>query len=279
MAARLLELHSREELRAFSWAAIPRGGLIVLGMLSYALALDRERLAADPDPERPLVIVDDCALTGARFASELARQPARRVAFAHLYSHPDLRRAIVGREARVESCVAAHDLADCARRSYPDEAAYEAWRERWRRRLGAERYWLGQPELVCFAWSEPDRPFWNEASGEVEEGWRFLSPGRCLAHRADLGPSPIEITAPVWRAPADLVSGDFDGRLWLCARGRIFTLEGAAADMWRALAAWGDPAAAGAWLVRRYEVEPEALARDLEAFAGELEGRGLLEPL
>ncbi len=278
LAERLLASYSRDDLRAFAWTAIPRGGLIVLGMLSYALALDRSRLLAGPEPGRPLAIVDDCALTGARFAAELGRHPERPILFAHLYSHPDLRRAIELREERVERCVAAHDLADRARDSYPEAAAYEAWRERWRLRLGAARYWLGQPELVCFAWSEPERPFWNEASGRVEEGWRFLSPGRCLAHRAALGPPPIEGARPVWRAPDGIASGEFDGCLWLYAEGRIYSLEGAAADMWRALAAWGDPEAAVAWLAGRYEVGLGELAQDLADFAERLEACGLLEP-
>ncbi len=247
-------------------------------MLSYALGLEPSDPGGEAGPDRPLAIVDDCALTGARFRAELGRHRAERVIFAHLYSHPELRRAIERREARVERCVAARDLADRARESYPDEAAYETWRERWGSRLGADRYWLGQPDLVCFAWSEPERPFWNEASGRVEAGWRFLSPGRCLAHRSALGPPPIDPARPAWRAPEGVASGEFDGRLWLWARGRIYSLEGAAADMWRTLAAWGDPAAAGAWLAGRYAVEPDELARDLAEFAERLAAHGLLEP-
>jgi hypothetical protein len=89
----------------FTYAAIPRGGLFVLGTLAYLLDLPPERIAPSvdrSDSPGPLVLVDDCALSGARIARELDRllgsdrsaDPGRRVIVAHLCSHPELRRAV-----------------------------------------------------------------------------------------------------------------------------------------------------------------------------------------
>src|ERR671910_1255702 len=70
LAARLVERFGRDELRGFRFVAIPRGGFIVLGMLAYILGLERSQLEAAPYSEHagaPLVVVDDCALSGVRF--------------------------------------------------------------------------------------------------------------------------------------------------------------------------------------------------------------------
>jgi len=150
-----------------SFRSIPRGGYFVLGMLSYLLDLERKALWS-PSPDGLLVIVDDCALSGARFYYALHSVPNERVIFAHLYSPPELRAAILAQEPRVVACVAAHDLRDSARERYPDEAEYKAWQQRWRERLPEPRYWVGLPEPVVFPWSEPERSVWNAETGEVK---------------------------------------------------------------------------------------------------------------
>jgi coenzyme PQQ synthesis protein D (PqqD) len=283
LAARLLEVFPREELASFRFAAIPRGGLIVLGMLSYLLDLEPSRLAsplaAGDDPDAPVCLVDDCALTGARFGRRLAQAPGSQVVFAHLYSHPDLRRAILEREPRVRACVAAHDLRDHAPGRWEDPAAHAAWQRRWVERLGEERYWYGRPELVCFAWSEPDHPFWNPATGQVEDGWRFLPPHRCLKNRVRLGLPPHAAATVEWRVPEEVACGLFDGVWWVCRTdgGEVYRLEGAAAEIWRALAAGGSAEAAAAELVAQYEIEAEQARGEAAAFAQELAARGLLE--
>lgn len=275
LAAKILERWSRSELERASFAAIPRGGLIVLGMLSYTLDLKNELFREGPGI---LFLVDDCALTGARFASRLKEVGNREVVFVHLYSHPDLRRAIEEKEERVVACVAARDLADMAPESFPDPERLAEWRRRWRERLG-ERYWYGQPEPVCFAWNEPDRPFWNEATGQVEDGWRLLPPHLCLKTRAALGGTPPEAQEELeWQAPDDVVSGEFDGILWLChtRTEQVFSLSGTGADLWRWLACWGSAELAARRLAETYGVDPETAQRDTLAFARELEGAGLL---
>lgn len=279
LAAALLARYSRADLQRFSYLPIPRGGLIVLGMLSYLLDLAPERLAVGRPPDGPVVVVDDCALTGARLAATLQTVPETDVVVAHLYSHPDLRRAVRRREPRVTGCVAAHDLRDLAPEAYPDPEDLRRWRRRWRRRLGPGRYWHGQPELVAFAWTEPDRPFWNPATERVEDAWRLVPPHLCLKNRARLGPPSDRPGRAVWRVPLGLAYGDFDGLLWLCRPdgGGTYLLEGLGADVWRGLARWGDPAAASAALAAAYEVDAAAARADVDAFASRLAAAGLLE--
>jgi Coenzyme PQQ synthesis protein D (PqqD) len=279
LAATILQEYPRSELDLFSFTAIPRGGLIVLGLLSYTLGLRPDQLRADLDAFRPLVIVDDCSLTGARLAGQLARVRSREVVFVHLYSHPDLRRAVLDREDRVMGCLAARDLGEVD----PPLAGLEerrAWESRWRERLGeGRRYWIGQPEPVCFAWSEPDRPFWNAFTERVESGWNLLPPHLCLKTRSRLaGPSPVE-TAREWQAPDSVVSGTFDGTLWLCdtRTDQVYSLTGVGADVWRLLASWGNAGAAVLRLRELYEVDAETAERDVAAFTEHLAGAGLLE--
>jgi hypothetical protein len=295
LAALLLQQITRPELATFHFAPIPRGGLIVLGMLAYILDLQPAQLLPQPNDQRPLVLVDDCALTGGRFGRFLAQTTAAPVIFAHLYSHPALRQAILEREARVSHCLAAHDLAD-----HPpdDPALYAGWQSRWRERLGAGRYWIGQPDLVCFAWSEPDQPFFNPASGQIEDGWRFLPPHACLKNKAALAvPPSLQETSqrlnsesqPAseppgglynWRVSSQVVTGRFDDLLWLChtGSGQLFSLDGVAADMWRALAAYGHIATAAAYLLTLYAIPAATLHHDLTAFTHTLAAKGLLEP-
>lgn len=258
---------------------IPRGGLIVVGMLSYMLDLRAAQLTAEPLPDCPLLLVDDCSLSGARLHAALARAESRRVVFAHLYSHPSLRSAIVEQEPRVERCVAAADLVDHAGEIYADD--YERWRASGLRHLSAGRYWLGLPDLVCFAWSEPDRPIWNSRSEALEEGWRLLPPHRCLKARAELGPPSIPVETAAWRVADGVVRATQEDRIWLYSLGtdRVYSLAGVGADMWRVLASWGSIEAGADYLAGRYEAPLETLRRDLEAFAGTLAGHRLLEPV
>ena len=129
LGERLVETFGRQELHGLAYTGIPRGGLIVLGMLSYVLGLSRERLSQGAAHPGPLVVVDDCALTGRRFGEVLREHPGREVAFAHLYSHPDLRDAIRRRESRVIATPWARDLHGHASDILgPD---HEAWVRRW----------------------------------------------------------------------------------------------------------------------------------------------------
>ena len=272
---------------------IPRGGWIVLGLLAYHLELPRERLhpAALEGSNGPLVLVDDCALSGLRLRQALAAVPQDRpVIVAHLFSCPELRRAVLAAEPRVVACIAAHDLADQSRALFPDPAEHAAWRRRWSERLDVDRrYWLGLPELVAFPWNEPDRPFWNPATGRVEDGWRFVPPHLCAKNRARLAAGLPEVarrrigeddgSARWWSSDA-VAWGEFDDEVWLVntRAETVFSLRGTASLAWRTVVAGGGEATAAAALAALYDVSQDAARRDVAGLCDELAAAGLLVP-
>lgn len=282
LAARLRERFTEAELRCFRFTGIPRGGLIVLGMLAYALDLEPAQLEREEADDGPLVVVDDCALSGTRFASFLRQRPGPdRVVFAHLYSHPHLRTAIESREARVVACLAAHDLIDDAPRRLGED--HPAWKRRWRARSGSA-YWVGLPEHVCFAWNEPDITFWNALEQRQEAGWRLLPPELCAKNRPatsipderiqiqPAGPGP-------WRPTADTLFGDLGEAVLVAASHRETCVEltDTTAAMWRALVEQGAFAPALRSLRERYAVDPETLRSDFHRFVETMVDLGLLE--
>jgi hypothetical protein len=278
LAALVLERFSPDEIAEASFRAIPRGGLIVLGMLSYALGLKPKQLAPRTDGNGLEFLVDDCSLTGVRFRQALPSDPRCKVVFLHLYSHPGLRHAIVEREPRVLDCIAAHDLRDLAEESFRSPAERASWREAWSRRLPIATYWIGQPEPICFAWTEPDRPFWNSENEQVEDGWTFIPPHLCLKNRFDQAPAVKRCRAE-WQSPDNLAYGTFDGKLWLVnlTDERVVALEGVGADLWRWWAALGTREAVAAQLATSYQLEPDRASAEAEAFAAVLAESGLLE--
>jgi hypothetical protein len=284
-ARRLAELltrrFGREALQEFRFTAIPRGGFIVLGMLAYALGLQHSQLEPPHPPDRPLVVVDDCALSGLRFGRFLESVENRQIVFASLYSPPELRQAIESRERREITCLSAHDLRDHAPASLGEE--YPAWRERWMQRMDERGYWVGQPDHVCFAWNEPDIGIWNPVNEREESGWHLVPPDLCLKNRPTPGANllPVQVQ-PEGRGPlrpsprvlfaeldGELVIGNFD-------TGESFVLDGAGADMWRAILRHGNLDEAAEALGREYEVEAPILRHDLHDFVEDLLCRDLL---
>jgi hypothetical protein len=253
--------------------AIPRGGLIVLGQLSYLLALKPEQLLPKSSyADDLLVIVDDCSLSGARFGAFLERLDAQRVVFAHLLSPPELRQAILQREPRLIACLAADDLAASPSPlpSSPETEASDPLQER--------RYWLGTVEPFTFAWSEPDAVLRNQKT-QQQEIWHHVSPRRSLDGRAALGipfseapPGPLNLPEHIWwRVQAE------DTYLWNVLQDRSYELKDVASQMWRALVAYGDLELAAKYLLQQYDVDETRLQIELKSFAEELLAKELLE--
>ncbi len=283
LAQALIAALGREEIARRRFVAIPRGGLIVLGILSYVLDLAPEQLHPCPGAGAPLVVVDDCALSGCRFGHFLERLTNPDIVFAHLHSHPDLRRAIANREPRVTACVAASDLRDCA----PEwlGAGYRAWKERWRERACAEgRYWIGMPAHICYPWSEPDIGAWNPETQTLQLHWRVAPPAQCLKNRlaaaqhADRIQVQQEAKGPL-RPADDVLFGQLDEQVLIAnlATSECFALDGVAADIWWALVEFGAPEEIVRALLRRYEADAGQIRRDVERFLDDLASRGFLE--
>jgi Coenzyme PQQ synthesis protein D (PqqD) len=283
LATRLVERFGREKLRRFCFVAIPRGGFIVLGMLAYALGLEHTQLEPPYPPGAPLVVVDDCALSGYRFGRFVSRWESREVVFAHLYSHPDLRSAIEAREPRVMGCIAAHDLHDRAPALHGER--YAAWRERQQAKYGDDAgYWGGLPDHLCFPWNEADVTFWNPVTERFERGWCIVPPEFCLKNRPGPGMEPIPVQVqpegpgPL-RPSARVLFGEHGGNIVVgnMETKASFSLTGVAADMWRAVVERGSVEAAAAALSGEYEVGEGTLRADLRDFVEDLRARDLLE--
>lgn len=275
LASRLLDALGSDRISSCQFHAIPRGGLIVLGMLSYLLRLRPDQVNSPPSPGGEHVIVDDIALTGARVRRWLDDHRAGDVHVAHLASHPELR-VRIAHDVRVSSCHAAIDL-----RSEMDSlsgAQLDAAQEFSRAHVGNDRYWLGRVELLTFSWCEPDRLLWQPTEAKFEGGWHLVSPERCLKNRATLGPPSIDRTARGFRFPESIAYGHFDGQILVCRIEQmdILQLDPVAAEMWGALATLGDVQAAALHLGHEYDVAFDVLVRDLSTLAERLLKLGLL---
>ena len=306
LAHGLTERFGADEVSGFRFCGVPRGGMIVLGLLSYALDLSPQQLVRIDEAlqsEETLVIVDDCALTGVRFRQHLARTSAQNVVFCPLLAIPDLCRAIEAAEPKVAACVVAEELHDWAPELYG--AGYDAWRSGWAERKRGHSYWGGRPDHIGFPWSEPQTSFWNSVTGEMEPGWDILPADRCFKHRAGAtvveadslqlctpGPGPVRpadhvlwaqindaivvaavpVDAAAAQQAADRPTGpDPDPQPSPCLR-----LEGTAADMWDALLECGTMEAATAKLADVYDVDLPTLRRDLANFVTTLQNDGIL---
>lgn len=279
LAARLRDELPPGELAGCRFAGVPRGGLLVLGLLAYALDLSAAQLAAgEDDPRRPLVLVDDCALSGTRLRAELARRRTEEIVVAHLLSAAELRAAVAAAEPRVRACVGGDDLADRSAAIVPDDEERRAWRRRWQERLGGRPYWFGAVEPVAFAWGQPDVVWWDPAGEEVQAGWHLVPPEASFKRRMQLAGPLVAARPRRWRVSPAVIHAEEGERLWLfdAERGVAFSLTGPGADIWRLLAATGDPELAAERLAEVYAASPGDLRRDVEELVGELSARGLL---
>ena len=280
LAAGFRQRFDRNSLGGFAFTAIPRGGLIVLGMLAYRLGLRPTQLDPPFAPDRPLVVIDDIALTGSRFRLWLGTRHQPHLIFGQLLSHPDLRQTIEAQEPRVVACLAARDLVDRAPGRLGED--YPAWRRQRLQAPGPGCYWVGQTDPIAFPWSEPERGFWNPQNHQFERVWRLI-PGRyCLRNRRGQGDSGIPIQRQgaadgVLRLATGVLAGDLGEMVLLSpAEGGCLALRGSAADFWRTLRTSRDLDQALVALSQSYAAEPEVLRQDLAGFIENLEARGLV---
>lgn len=282
LASHLRERFGRSELKRFRFTALPRGGLIVLGMLAYLLELDQSQLESPHPHDLPLVVVDDCAISGLRFGRFLEHHHGEPVIFAPLFSHPELRQAVEARESRVAACVSAQLTHDYAPDYYGDE--YSAWKARWWKRSDPRAYWVGRPEQICFPWNEPDLAIWNPVTDQEERGWQLAPPELCLKNRppADREPVPLQVQ-PLGKGPlrpsGQALYGELSGRVILAnlATEESVALDEVGSDMWKAMVEYGNIDSAAAALAQEYDADEATLQADLRGLSDELIARGLLE--
>jgi hypothetical protein len=278
LAEKLRHRLSDEVLAASSVVGVPRGGLVVAGLLAYALGLPSQRVGGLPAEGGRLLVVDDCVLSGARLARWLDANPGPPVIAVHLASVPSCREAIVAQHPRISDCVAAIDLVDHA----PEHG--EGWHERWKTRSPAD-LWTGDPDHVVFPWNEPDSAVWNPERQLAEHAWRVVPPSWCLKNRAEGGSGPAEVQVNTTGAagphsPADsVVWADLDGAVVVAGLGdeRAIRLTGVAAVCWRELVRRGHADAAGRAVAAIYDAPEDVVQADVARLVERLAARGLLQ--
>jgi len=267
-----------------SFVGIPRGGTVVLGLLSYVLGLDQTQIHPQDLTSGPLIVVDDCFLSGARLARFLEEHPSpTEVVAAGLYAHSDLRTAVEQEQPRVKACVTARDLTDYAPGIYGDN--YEAWKARWDRRETGPRFWTGITEHLCFPWGEPDYGIWNSETEQTDRAWAVAPPDRSLkarfsGQRGSEGAVQVQQSSSgAITVPPEVFYATFSDQVLVGATGseECLELDGSAADFWTALVTCETISEAKVVLQRKYDIEPERLKSDLRAFVETLADRQFLE--
>ena len=240
LAEQLQNTFGSKSLHEFQFYGVPRGGLIVLGMLSYILGLRAEQLNPAVLSDVPLVVVDDCALSGSRFYRVLQQYPQQSLILATLYAHKALKGAIATREPNVIQCLSGQELYDHGPETMGAED-YGTWQTQNQARLAGHRYWLGLPDYLCFPWNEPDHLLWNPSTAALEQSWHILPPSVCLKNRpACEGSLPIQVqpTTQGWLQPTEhVVFGELNGQVLIGSlpTGETFGLSGKAAAFWRVI--------------------------------------------
>jgi hypothetical protein len=300
----LVARYGRTELRKFAYRPIPRGGLIVLGMLSYVLDLRPDNMdSTGTDPAVPVVVVDDCVISGMRLRRTL-QQITGPAIVASLLAPTGLVEEVLA-EKKVDSFIRVAELYDLAPGLHGSD--YEQWREEWRTRRGDSVFWIGRPEHISFAWTEPESTFLNRATGELEPGFHLAAASRCLRHRhhgdrADRV-APIEvIRRPTGLAGEDRIQVHRNGPGPLNAPDSVvaarisetriavadfaavtedeaaecYLLDGSAARMWSHVTTEGTVEAAVEAMTVEYETDRAVIEKDLSAFVDHLLSLGLL---
>ena len=262
-----------EDLRDAKLVPVPRGGLIVAGLLAYGLGIGNRSDDARPTPLT--IVVDDCSISGLRIREALELLRGDRIVVALLHAHPDLARAI-GREPGVVACVTARELVDHA----PQRPDYNAWKERWTAR-SPRGLWTGDPDHVCYPWNEPDSLYWNDQRARAEPGWRVVPPEWCLKNRAAAHPEDLlilEAAAGHLAPAADVVWAEQDSSFLVAGTesGTTMSLGGAAAVMWRAVIATGERNSAIDRVIDHYGATTGPLRTDFDRFVAELVERHVL---
>jgi hypothetical protein len=239
LADQLKTTFGLKTLREFQFRGVPRGGLMVLGMLSYMLGLCGGQLNGSLSGSTPIVVVDDCALSGSRFYQVLQQYLQQDLVFATLYAHPALRAAIASREPNVIQCLSGQDLHDHGPEAMGVD--YTAWQTQNQARLAGHRYWLGLPDYICFPWNEPDHLLWNPSTAKLEKSWHILPPEVCLKNRpGGTAAFPIQVQPTVqgWLQPTEhIVFGELNAQVLIgfLPTGETFGLSGKAAEFWRVI--------------------------------------------
>lgn len=274
LARRVRQRLGADDLAAARIVGVPRGGWMVAGLVSYALEVPGDSAVATT--RGPLIVVDDCLLSGVRLRQFLGGSEAERIVVATLCSHPEACHAVEQEEDRVIACVAGLDLEDHTAALLGDGAA--SWRERWAQRV-PERYHTAVLDLPVFPWSEPQIRLWNDVTGRVEPHWWLAPPELCLRNRVARPVLPVQVADDrpgLWRLASGVVPITHPDAVVLVdtTHGHSMRLTGAGVQVWQAWMIDGDDAAAA--IARRYARPVATVAADLDHMLTLLADRQML---
>jgi hypothetical protein len=277
LASALEERVGRDYLRKCCFTCMPRGGLVILGILSYVLGLERWQLETPLSRDVPLVVIDDCALSGKRFFEFLRKNPGDTIIFAPLYSTPGLRSAIEAREEKVSICISARDIGSCV---HPSEEGRRAFEEIFTSDPSTSDYWKGFTEYLCFAWNEPDCVFFNAVTHKTEGKWTVFPQEVCLKN----GPVRIPVTIlrdvrREFQVSGDIVTIDDDTGVTIenLLTNNRYRTQGTAAEMWKALLECGTQEALLEHFYTEYDIDRPTLRKDIHDFVQDLHSQGILK--
>lgn len=258
---------------------VPRGGIIVLGMLSYALGLGKNQLVHGSPSYRGdnVLVVDDCCLSGRRFREFVEQLDADRIIFAHLVSGPGVREEILARDPRVKVCLAVEDIeaVDFASGLNPRKNDLDSDCEH-----GPAAFRYAAAEPVAFSWGEPQYPIWNASNKAYDEGWFHVTPRLCLESRVTLDfCADTSTTDSGYDVPADALWKKQGEELlvWKRRADKVYRFNHTAADTWFALLMFGRLDAAASYIAKRYGIEVEKAMEDASEAVRDFLERGLLE--
>jgi hypothetical protein len=283
LAGEIRGLVPEHELARARVVGVPRGGLVVAGLLAYALDIPGARVAplqAARDRDELTILVDDCIISGARLREILRKVDGTDLIVASLCSHPEVRQAIEASETEVRACIAADDLKDWGTAELGED--YGEWKRIWMERV-PERYGAALTDLPAFPWSEPDTRSWDEEAGRVRENWKVVPPSMCLRNRVTKPYLDLQVADDIpgiERLAPDVVPVRRSGATVLihCARRSGVTLSRTGAEL---LDLWleSDSVWTSRTMAERYGVDESRIRRDLEELLASLLAKGFVQEL
>lgn len=252
--------------------AIPRGGLFIQAMLSYFLPLKHHQLQYtenDVDTS-PLIIVDDCAISGLRLAQQLEKFPNRDIYFFTIASPEKLRDSVKLKEARVLDFKSVVNI-----KSYSTLKAQNT----------QQRYWLGQCDAVIFPWSETQRSHFSNGKLSNRPLWKIAPDKLCMSTKAKKqaikATEVKENQSAVLSTPDNILHFTDQGitKILDASTMKHYSLDAIGSDIWQSLLSNSNLDHALAELSATYKVSKTRLNNDMQLLTQKLIDAGLINEL
>ena len=249
--------------------AIPRGGLFIQAMLSYFLPLEHHQLQYtenDVDTS-PLIIVDDCAISGLRLAQQLKKFPNREIYFFTIASPRELRDSVNSKESRILDFKSVLDV-----KSYSTLDLNHA----------SQCYWRGQCDTIIFPWSETQRSYRFNGQLSNVPLWKVAPNKLCLSAREKkqrIRTTEIkENPSSVMSTPDDVLYHTDQGltRILNVSTMKHYSLDSIGSTIWQSLLKNADLDNVLAELSSIYGVSKTKLNSDVQLLTQKLFNDGLI---